>query len=67
MPIVVKILGDGEYTVEWFRGMKVKDVLRKLKLLSSEYVVAKNGVIVVEDEEVSDGDTLVLYPVVSGG
>ncbi|NOZ89564.1 MAG: MoaD/ThiS family protein, partial [Crenarchaeota archaeon] len=36
-------------------------------LLSGEYVVARGGRVVAEDEEVSDGDELLLYPVVSGG
>ncbi len=67
MAVRVRILGRGERLVEYRPGMRVIDVLRELGLLSNEYVVSRNGRVVAEDEEVSDGDELVLYPVVSGG
>jgi len=67
MPVKVKVLGDGEHTVEYREGMKIVDVLKSLGLLVDEYVVSKNGRVVAEDEEVRDGDEIVLYPVVSGG
>ncbi|NOZ89571.1 MAG: thiamine biosynthesis protein ThiS, partial [Crenarchaeota archaeon] len=48
MPVRVRILGDGEKTVEYRPGMKVSDVLRELGLLSGEYVVARGGRVVAE-------------------
>ena len=36
--------------------MKVSELLKKLGLLSSEYVVLKNNVIVSEDDIVNEGD-----------
>ncbi len=68
MPVRVRVLGEaGERAVEHRPGMRVADVLRELGLLSDEYVVTRNGRVVAEDEPVEDGDTLLLYPVVSGG
>ncbi len=67
MPVRVRILGDGERVVEYRPGMRVFDVLKELGLLAGEYVVAKGGRVVAEDEEVGDGEELLLYPVVSGG
>jgi sulfur carrier protein len=68
LPVRVRIVGSQEARVVEYRpGMRVADVLRELGLLSNEYVVARNGRVVAEDEPVEDGDELVLYPVVSGG
>jgi sulfur carrier protein len=65
--IRVRILGGPTREVGYREGMKVIDVLRSIGVMSSEYVVVKNGRIVAEDEPIEDGDELVLYPVVSGG
>jgi len=68
MAIRVRVIGSpSEKLVKHREGMTVSDVLRELGLLSSEYIVARNGRIVTEDELVEDGDEIVLYPVVSGG
>ncbi len=63
----MRILGDGEKEVTYREGIRVIDVLRELGLLENEYVVVRRGKVVAEDEELADGDELVLYPVVSGG
>jgi sulfur carrier protein len=63
----VKILGNGEREIEVPEGATVETVLRRMGLLSTEYVVVKSGRVIAEDEAVSDGDELILYPVVSGG
>jgi len=64
----VRIIDGREFQVK-FEGcdVRVKDVLKKLKLSSEEYVVVKSGNVVTEEDGVSDGDELILYPVVSGG
>lgn len=67
MAIRVRVLGDGEKEVAYREGLRVVDVLRELGLLENEYVVVRRGKVVAEDEELADGDELVLYPVVSGG
>ena len=67
MGIKVRILGDSDKEVAYREGIRVRDVLRELGLLENEYVVVRRGKVVAEDEELSDGDELVLYPVVSGG
>jgi sulfur carrier protein len=67
MKVKIKILGDGEKIVDVKYGATVADALHAAGLLASEYVVTRNGKVITEDEEVADGDELVLYPVVSGG
>jgi len=46
---------------------RVGDILRKLGLVVTEYVVLRNGVVVTEEDEVASGDKLILYPAKSGG
>ncbi|MEM0355151.1 MAG: thiamine biosynthesis protein ThiS [Desulfurococcaceae archaeon] len=48
-------------------GLTIKELLVKLGLIPSEYVAVKNGNVVTEEDRVVDGDTLILYPVKSGG
>ncbi len=68
MVVIVRLVdGSRIWRVEYRRGLTIREVLESLGLLSNEYVVARNGEIVAEDEGVSDGDEIVLYPVVSGG
>jgi sulfur carrier protein len=68
MVVIVKLIdGSRIWRVGYRRGLTIREILGSLGLLSNEYVVAKNGKIVTEDEEVGDGDEIVLYPVVSGG
>jgi len=57
--VVYRISVDGR--------VKVSDILRKLGLALTEYVVLKNDAVVTEEDEVVDGDKLVVYPVKSGG
>ncbi len=66
--IRVKIIDtDQEWLVEVEKGARIRDVLENLDLNPEEYIVSKNDEVVAEDEEVSEGDLIVLYPVVSGG
>jgi sulfur carrier protein len=65
--VKIRILGDGEKTVELREGATVADALHAAGLLTSEYVITRGGRVIAEDEKLSDGDELVLYPVVSGG
>ncbi len=68
MVIRVTIIGPVK-SVKEVEGskMKVSELLKKLGLLSSEYVVLKNNVIVSEDDIVNEGDNIIVYPVKSGG
>ncbi|KYC49147.1 MAG: hypothetical protein AMQ74_01474 [Candidatus Methanofastidiosum methylothiophilum] len=62
-------------TVVFLRGKKiveveassVAEIVSKLSIIREQYVFIKNGKIVCEDESLSDGDTLELFPVASGG
>ena len=66
--VKVKIIDtDQEWLVEVENGARIRDVLEKLDLNTEEYIVSRNGEVVAEDEEVGEGDLIILYPVVSGG
>jgi sulfur carrier protein ThiS len=45
----------------------VPEVFSNLSILREQYVVIKNGKIICEDEPLSDGDTIELFTVASGG
>ncbi|RLG83953.1 MAG: thiamine biosynthesis protein ThiS [Thermoprotei archaeon] len=66
MAIKVRSLNGKIYTLDQNR-VKVKELFKILGLLSEEYIVVKNGRILTEEDEIVDGDEVVLYPVVSGG
>jgi len=50
-----------------FKGKTIKDLMKALKLPSENFVISKNGGIVLEDEKLKDGDRVKLFPVISGG
>ncbi len=68
MVVEVVIIGP-EKTVKKLDvdNVRVKDLIEKLGLLTSEYVVLKNDVVVTDEDIVRDGDKIVIYPVKSGG
>ena len=45
----------------------ISEVFTKLSILREQYVVIKNGRIVCEEEALSNGDTIELFTVASGG
>jgi len=49
------------------KGKTVKQLMKALKLPSENFVISKNGEIVLEDERLKDGDRVKLFPVISGG
>lgn len=68
MLVIIRLVdGSKEWRIEVPEGSSVRDVLASIGLISNEYVVVRSGVVISEDEEVRDGDILILYPVVSGG
>ncbi|ADI31910.1 MoaD/ThiS family protein [Staphylothermus hellenicus] len=68
MYVIVRLVdGSKEWKIEVPEGSTVRDVLAKIGLISNEYVIVRDGAVITEDDEVGDGDVLVLYPVVSGG
>lgn len=50
-----------------FSGRTVKQLMAQIKLAPENFVVSRNGEVVLEDEKLADGDRLKLYPVISGG
>lgn len=49
------------------KSLTVKELFERLQLIPNEYVVVKNGEVITEEDKVVDGDTVILYPVKSGG
>ena len=50
-----------------FRGRTVRELMKSLKLSPENFVISKNGEIVLEDEKLKDKDKIKLFPVISGG
>lgn len=50
-----------------FGGTTVGQLMKKLKLNSENFVISRNGEIVLEDEALKDRDKVKLFPVISGG
>lgn len=68
MAVIVRMVdGSKEWVLEDASGKRIGEVLKSLGLNTEEYIVVRNGRVVTIDEEVSNGDEIILYPVVSGG
>jgi sulfur carrier protein ThiS len=67
MPVKVNVTGEGEPRIVEVSRIRVKDLLAKLGLNPTEYVVLKDGEILVDDDEVVDGEALTVFTVKSGG
>lgn len=63
----VRNLGDAGVEIEWREGMKVRDILRAVGFNTESAIAKVNGKVVLEDDEVKDGDFVEVIPVVSGG
>lgn len=65
MKVKVTIFGKESKVLELPKQrIKIEELLRELGYLPVEVVVVKNGEIVPEDEEVVDGDELIIYPII---
>ncbi|MGB9828319.1 MAG: MoaD/ThiS family protein [Thermosphaera sp.] len=67
MPVKVNITGEREPRIVEVSRIRVKDLLAKLGLNPTEYVVLKDGEILVDDDEVVDGEAVTVFTVKSGG
>ena len=67
MVIRVKILETNKEVELNIDKVKVKDLLKQLGLLTMEHIVLRNNVIVTEDDELVDGDEVVVFTIKSGG
>ena len=50
-----------------FSGKTMKQLMKELGLSSENFVLSRNGEIVLEDEKLANGDKVRLFPVISGG
>jgi sulfur carrier protein ThiS len=67
MPVKVNIAGERKPKIVEVSRIKVKDLLAELGLNPTEYVVLKDGEILVDDDEVVDGEAITVFTVKSGG
>lgn len=65
--VIVSILGEGEEEYSFTSGDRILDLLEELDQNPETLVVKRNDKIVPEEEELEDGDEIVIIPVVSGG
>ncbi len=49
------------------KGNTIKQLMKELGLSSENFVISRNGEIVLEDEKLANGDKVKLFPVISGG
>jgi sulfur carrier protein len=61
------VLRNPRREVEVSGNRRVKDVLRELDILPETVLVIRGDELVTADQVVSDGDTIELRPVMSGG
>lgn len=61
------ITDDGKKILESGAPQRIKDVLGELEIPIETVVVKKNGQIVIEEEEISDGDIIEVIRVIYGG
>jgi sulfur carrier protein len=66
MSIRIKSL-DGLYKEIKEKRIRVKELLKKAGLSSEAYIVVRDGNVLTEEDLIYDGDTITLYPVISGG
>ena len=67
-PNLAPHLGSGEFSVEARPGLTVGELAREAGISRADYfVVMINGYGGGLDSEVSDGDSVVLFPAISGG
>ncbi|MBE2899707.1 sulfur carrier protein ThiS [Methanothermobacter thermautotrophicus] len=61
------ITDDGKKILESRVPRRIKDILGDLEIPVETVVVKRNGEIVIEEEEISDGDIIEVIRVIYGG
>lgn len=64
MPVTVEFRKS---RIEFATPITARGVLDKLNLPGESFHILRNGLIVDEEEELHDGDTVKLIPVITGG
>lgn len=63
---MVKIINRGkEFSIQ--PGLTLKVCLSKLNILPELVLAVRNGELITEDEQLGDGETIILIDVISGG
>ncbi|GBD03487.1 hypothetical protein HRbin19_00776 [bacterium HR19] len=66
LKLKVKLAGR-EREVDYFLGMRVKDLISSLGLTPDICIVVKNGQVVTEDERIDISDDIKVITAISGG
>lgn len=61
------ITDDGKRVMESEEKKKIKEILQELQIPLETAVVKRNSEIVIEEEEISDGDIIEIIRVIYGG
>ncbi|HIH62160.1 MAG TPA: MoaD/ThiS family protein [Methanobacteriales archaeon] len=61
------IIDDEKKTMKFREKLTIKDVLKNFNIPLEAVVIKKNGEIVVEEEQVDDGDIIEVIKVIYGG
>ena len=65
--MLIKRFGERALEVKVKKRRKIKKILKQLGIDLKNYVILKNGEVVLEEEYVSNDDEIELIPVASGG
>ena len=65
--MLIKRFGERALEVKVKKRRKIKKILKQLGIDLKNYVILKNGEVVLEEEYVSNNDEIELIPVASGG
>ena len=65
--MLIKRFGERTLEVKVKKRRKIKKILKQLGIDLKNYVILKNGEVVLEEEYVSNNDEIELIPVASGG
>ena len=65
--MLIKRFGERALEVKVKKRRKIKKILEQLGIDLKNYVILKNGEVVLEEEYVSNNDEIELIPVASGG
>lgn len=67
MRIKLRLIGREEREIKVRKGIRIIDLLRRLKINPETVVVRKNKEVCIEEERIEEGDYIEIISVISGG
>jgi sulfur carrier protein len=65
--IKLRLIGREEREIKVRKGIRIIDLLRRLKINPETVVVRKNKEVCIEEERIEEGDYIEIISVISGG